>query len=246
MKRSLTGILILLLVIATLAGCGPDQEEFQKDFIEILEQPASEENIGEASEFLDKHLPKMNREYASQMIHRYEHYILCFDQEAIDYNDWAEKYKRYIEPALLEFYLIMAEEQNSPMTEETVLNLRWDELAERAYEIEQFIRENREYTLFKEDLSWIYGKYINALVMGTNGTPIFDYKTQTFSEEAKNAYAVFINRYPDSTVAWALKEYFTYLGSIEYRMDYNDKTSSKLFFDTCDWLVSEAGKRVFE
>jgi len=246
MKRSLTIILILLMAIGTLAGCGPDQEKFQENFIEIMEQPASPETIEEASDFLDKYLPKMNQEYASQMVHQYEHYILGFDQEGINYDSWIKKYKHYIDGTLLEFYQIMAEEQNTPMAEDTVLNLSWGELAQRAYEIEQYIKENKDYPLFKDDLVWMYGKYINALVMGTNGTPIFDYKTHAFSEEARNAYAAFINQYPDSTVAWVLKEYFTYLSSIQFTMDYNDKTSSKLFFDTCDWLVSEAGKRVFE
>ena len=36
------------------------------------------------------------------------------------------------------------------------------------------------------------------MVMGTNGTPIFDYKTNSFSEEAKIAYEAFINQYPDN------------------------------------------------
>ena len=246
MKRSLTIILILLLAIGTLAGCGPDQKKFQDDFIAIMDKPASEETVEEASGFLDKYLPKMDKEYASQMVHQYEHYILGFNQEGINYDEWIEKYERYIDPALTGFYRIMAEEQNSPMAEDTVLRLNWDELAQKTYEIEQFIRENKDYDLLREDLTWIYGNYMNALVMGTNGTPIFDYKTHTFSEEAKTAYAAFINKYPESTVSWALMEYFTYLSSIQFTMDYNDKTSSKLFFDTCDWLASEAGKRVFQ
>jgi molybdopterin biosynthesis enzyme len=50
----------------------------------------------------------------------------------------------------------------------------------------------------------------------------------------------------DSTTAWALTEYFSYLDSIRYSLDFNDKSSSKVFFDTCDWLVSESGKRVFQ
>lgn len=246
MKRSLAIILILLMAMGTLAGCGPDQEKFQENFIEIMEQPAADDTIKEASKFLDEYLPKMNEDYASQMVHQYEHYILGFNRDGINYNDWIEKYKQYIDPALLQFYRIMAEEQNSPMSEDTVLKLSWSELAQRTYVIEEFIRENKDYTLIRDDLVWIYGKYINALVMGTNGTPIFDYKTKAFSEEAQNAYAAFINQYPDSTAAWVLKEYFTYLSSIQFTMDYNDKTASKLFFDTCDWLVSEAGKRVYQ
>jgi len=157
-----------------------------------------------------------------------------------------KKYERFIDPALMGLYQIMAQEQKSPMAKDTVLLLNWEELVQRTYELEQYIRDNRDYKTISDDLTWIYGNYMNALVMGTNGTPIFDYKTHAFSEDAKTVYAAFINKYSDSTTAWALTEYFTYLNSIQFTMDYNDKISSKLFFDTCDWLVSESGKRVFQ
>ncbi len=246
MKRSLAIILSLLLAIGALTGCGPDQEKIQEDFIAILDKPAAEDTIQEASDFLDQYLSKMDAEYASQMIHEYEHYILDFNQKGINYEDWLKKYEKYIDPVLAGFYQLMAKEQSSPMATDTVLNLSWEELAQRTYEIELFIKENKDYQPIRDDLTWIYGNYVNALVMGTNETPIFDYKTHGFSEEAKTAYAAFINKHSDSATAWALTEYFTYLNSIGFTMDYNDKISSKLFFDTCDWLVSESGKRVFQ
>ncbi len=246
MKRRWAVILMFLFAMVVITGCGPDQEKIQKDFMEILEKPASEETIGEASAYLDQNLSKLDKEYAGNLIHLYEHYILEFNQEGIDYDQWIVKYEKYISPALRGFYQLLAEEQNVPMAEDAVLKISWDELLKRAYKMEMFIMDNKKYTLISDDLNWMYGKYLNALVMGTNGTPIFDYKTQAFSEDAKAAYAGFINRYPDSTTAWALTEYFTYLDSIQFTMDYNDKFASKLFFDTCDWLVSESGKRVFQ
>lgn len=246
MKRSLAFILVILFTVSALTGCGPDPEKVQEDFLAILDQPASEETIKEASGYLDKYLPKMDKAYANAMVHKLEHYILGFDQEGITYTDWIKRYKRYLDPELLEFYEIMAREQESPMAVDAVLQLSWEELVQRTYELEQFIRANKEYILIKEDFTWVYGKYINAMVMGTTGTPIFDYKTHVFSDEARAVYAAFLNKYPDSTVSWALTEYFTYLNSIDYTMDYNDKISSKLFFDTCDWLVTESGKRVFQ
>lgn len=246
MKWSLTIILILLLIFGALTGCGPDQKKIQEDFIAILEQPASEETIKEATDYLDKYLPKMDEDNASQMVHSLEHYILGYNQEGIVYTDWINKYEKYIDPVLLGLYQIDAEEQASPMAKDTVLLLSWDELAQRTYKLEQFIRENKDYKSISDDLTWLYSYYMDALVMGTNGTPIFDYKTHAFSQDAKTAYDVFIDQHPDSTTGWALKEYDTYLNSIQFTMDYNDKVSSKLFFDTCDWLVTESGKRVFQ
>ena len=242
MKRSLSILLIVLFVITALAGCGPKQEQIQEEFLAILEKPASEENIKEATEYLDQYLAKLDEEYASYMVHELEHYILEFDQEAIDYEEWALRYEKYVNPALTGLYQIMAKEQKSPVAVDTVLKISWEELVQRAYDMEQYIQENKEFELINEDLTWIYGSYMNTMVMGTNGTPIFDYKTHAFSEDANIAYTAFINRYPDSVTAWALKEYYTYLNSIQFTMDYNDK----IFFDTCDWLVLESGKRVMQ
>jgi len=246
MKRFLASILVILFVTGALSGCGPNPDKVQEDFLAILDQPPSEETIKEASAHLDKYLPKMDKAYANAMVHKLEHYILGFNQEGIVYADWIKKYKRYLDPELLGYYQIMEREQQSPMAVDAVLQLSWEELVQRAYELEQFIRTNKDYILIKNDVTWIFGNYINAIVMGTTGTPIFDYKTKAFSDEASAAYAAFINKNPDSTVAWVLREYFTYLNSIGYTMDYNDKISSKLFFDTCDWLVTESGKRVFQ
>lgn len=246
MKRSLTIILVLLLSIGALTGCGPDQKKIQKDFITILEKPASEETVKEATDYLDKYISKMDENYASDMVLHLEHYILGYNQEGIVYEKWLKHYDKYISASLKDLYKIKDKEQKTPIAEDTVLKVSWAELAQRAYDMEQYIQKYKDQKLIAEDATWLYGNYMNAMVMGTNGTPVFDYKTHAFSDDAKTAYAAFINKSPDSATAWALTEYFTYLDSIGYIMDYNDKVSSKLFFDTCDWLVSESGKRVFQ
>jgi hypothetical protein len=246
MKRSLAVILVFLLAIGALTGCGPNQEKIQKDFITIMEKPASEETIKEATDYLDKYLSKMDEKNASDMVLHLEHYILGFNQEGITYSEWAEHYDKYISASLKDLYKIKENDQKTPIAVDTKLQVSWEELLQRTYDMELFIQKYKDQTLIAEDATWLYGNDMNALAMGTNGTPIFDYKTHAFSETAKTAYAAFINKHPDSTTAWALTEYFTYLDSIQYTMDYNDKISSKLFFDTCDWLVSESGKRVFQ
>ncbi len=244
MKRSSSVLLIVLLIITALTGCGPNQIDIQDEFLAILDKPPSEESAKEAADYLDQHLSKLDKEYASFMVHELGNYILRVENNKIDYIEWITHYEKYVDPALTGLYQIMAKEQKYPTTVDTVLKISWEELAKRAYDMENFIRENKDYEMINEDSIWFYGNYINAMVMGTNGTPIFNYKTHEFSEDAKTAYASFINLYPDSITAWVLKEYYTYLTSIQFTMDYNDKVSSKLFFDTCDWLVLESGKRV--
>jgi len=246
MKKSLTFILLITLLAGVFVGCGPEQVDVQAEYAAILEQPASEDTISEAISFLDKRIAKLDKESASMMIHGLEHYILGYDSEGIVYSEWIEKYQDYLEPDLLEFYHLMVMEQENPVEEDAALKLSWEELLQRTLGWEQFIRANKESAKLKDDMTWYYGSHINTLVMGTNGTPVFDYQTHEFSGEAREAYAAFINAHKDSVTAWALLEYFTYLESINYTMDYNDKAASKSFFDTCDWLVAEAGERVFQ
>ena len=80
MKRSLAIIMIFLMILGTLTGCGPDQEKIQKDFISILEKPASEKTIKEATEYLDRNIAKLDEKSASDMVLHLEHYILSVDQ----------------------------------------------------------------------------------------------------------------------------------------------------------------------
>jgi hypothetical protein len=246
MKRSLAAVLVFLLVIGALTGCGPNQEKIMEDFYTILDKPASEKTIKEANEYVDQYLAKIDEKYAEEMIIKLEAYILGFDQEGINYEDWTKRYDKYIGKDLKDLYKLKIKEQRSPMAEDAVLKISWNELLQRTYDMEQYIRKYKDQELIQKDAGWMYRNYVNALVMGTNGTPVFDYKTYGFSEDAKTAYAAFINKYPDSVTSWALTEYFTYLNSNQFTLDYNDKAASKTFFDTCDWLVSESGKRVFQ
>lgn len=246
MKRSAAIIIFLIMMLGALSGCGPDQKQIQKEFISILEKPAAEESIKEATEYLDKNISKLDEAYASDMVLHLERYILSFDQNGIQYEAWEKHYDQYIADSLKDLYQIRAKEQKEPMVSDGVTKISWSEVVQRTYAMEQYIEKYKDQQLIAEDAKWLYGNYINTLVMGTNGTPVFDYKTFIFSEDARTAYAAFINQHPESVTTWALTEYFTYLDSVNYSLDYNDKVSSKLFFDTCDWLVSESGKRVFQ
>lgn len=243
-----TGIifLLLLLSVALITGCGPDQKQIQSDYIKLLNKPATEDNVKEASDFLDKYISKFDDRQASEMVIQLEHYILTYDQSGVDYNDWIKKYQKNLIPALTELYQIEAEEQAAPIVEDTTLQVSWAELAKRTHQMEQLIHKYKDEELIKEDALWTFGNYMNAMIMGSNSNPIFDYQTHQFSNDAKAAYMTFIHENPDSVTAWALTEYFAYLNSIDFFMDYNDKVSSKLFFNTCNWLVTESGKRVYQ
>lgn len=246
MKKEAVGILIILLIIGTFAGCRQNQEKILGDFLTMLEEPASEDTINAADAYLKQYLPKVDHEYADDMVMGLEQYIEGTNPEGVNYTEWLAQYEKFITPSLSGLYRLKEKEQMNPMVVDTVLKISWEELLQRTYDLDVFIQENETDQEIREDLSWMYSNYVITLVMGTNGSPIFDYKTHTFSASAKAAYSSYMSKYPKTATTWALTEYFTYLESINFTLDYNDKAMSKQFFDACDWLVSESGKRVFQ
>ncbi len=166
----------------------------------------------------------------------------------VDYQRLLEKYGEYISEPLKQLYEAYAVSIENPMTENAALRITYQELLERADRIEKLLREFPDNQLIKTDALWLYGTYINAILMGTTNSPIFNCcgNDNTFSEDAKDAYMDYMRANTDAVLTHVLKEYFSYLVSIDFRLDFNDKVMSKVFFDTCDYLVSEAEKKVLK
>ncbi len=164
----------------------------------------------------------------------------------VNYNMLLEKYEEHISEPLTELFRLSAELIAKPTSENATLAISWEELLTRTHAAEKLVKANSDNEYLIADAMWIYTSHLNTMLMGTTNTPIFDYTTKEFSEEARTVYQSFLLAEPEATLTWVLKEYFTYLSSIEFNLDFNDSTMSKVFFDTCDWLVSEAEKRVKE
>lgn len=165
---------------------------------------------------------------------------------AINYTDILLKYEGKISPALIELYKMKQMEADYPMAIDASLVISWGELANRTLATEEFVQKYKSDYNTLEDGTFIYQNYINTLLMGIDNTPMFGIVDNQFSNDAKEQYIDFINSNPDSVTAYILTEYITYLESINYKLDYANEEQSKIYFDTCAWLVSEAGKRVIE
>lgn len=165
---------------------------------------------------------------------------------AINYTDLLIKYEGKISPALVDLYKIKQMEADYPMAIDASLVISWGELANRTLATEVFVEKYKNDYNTIEDWIFIYQNYINTLLMGIDNTPMFGILDNEFSKDAKGQYIDFINNNPDSVTAYILTEYITYLESINYILDYANEEQSKIYFDTCTWLVSEAGKRVTE
>lgn len=164
----------------------------------------------------------------------------------IDHYSLLDRYGEYVSDSINELYLLEALMTEEPATENATLTIGFDELLSRAYRAEKLIKKYGEDENIIDDAMWVYTSYLNTILMGTTNSPMFNKETKKFRESAREEYKKFIVEEPDSTLTWVLKEYFTYLNGIGYTLDFNDINLSKVFFDTCDWLVSEGTKRVNE
>lgn len=282
--RFLITLLVLTLLIAAMAlvtGCSnpADDPELQTEFLAMLEETPSPDSIAAAYDQLVKILPKLEAENKDPMILAYEHYLLKYvndyvdftviDQQAIltkmiqaglklttsegmvypiiDYTSLSKKLEKQMSEALLGLYQLKAVESEKSMNEDNGLAIPWSELVQRTAAVEAYIITYQDMPQhIQEEAIWIYGNYINTMLMGMNNTPAFDYETGAYNQEALDAFAAFLQQNQNTTTGWVLEEFFAYLDSIQYKMDYNDSTETKSFYDTCSWLVSEAGKRVFQ
>ncbi|MBQ3107577.1 MAG: hypothetical protein IJC68_03075, partial [Firmicutes bacterium] len=164
----------------------------------------------------------------------------------VDYEELLEEYGEELTEAVRGLLSLQALAVEEPMMEKAVLQISWEKVLDRAYTAETLLRQFGEEELIRMDALELYKLYLNTLLMGTTNTPVIDYKTGVFSEGAKTIYKDFLLDHPESTVSWVLTEYFTYLEKVGYTVDYTNGAESKVFFDTCDWLVSQAEKRVMQ
>jgi hypothetical protein len=277
-KKTTAGLLlILLLCLSMLAGCGADKEAIQSEFSTMVAAAATPETIKSTAEYLDKNISLVGEEIAGKMAVSYEKYLLRFIKEngdgaasmkssyadlkaggiaivyddeiptmKLDYASFYKKYGGYVPKPLQQLYRLEADIYRKPLSDNAVLKISWTEILDRAYRAERLMEKYPGQKSLQTDAQWIYTTYLNAALMGTTNTPVFDYKTHAFSSDAKAAYIEFIRKYPDSALTWALTEYFRYLDSTQYSLDYKDATMSKVFFDTCDFLVTKSVGKVTE
>ena len=164
----------------------------------------------------------------------------------VDYEALLERYGEYLEEGLKALYTLSAEAVAEPMLENATLMIGWDEVLSRALEAETLLKEYGGDHLVQSDALRLFKLYLSTLMMGTANTPVFDYTTKAFREDVKQAEQDFMKQHPDTVLTEMLKEYDAYLESIGYQLDYNDSTMGKAFFDTCDYILSQAEKKVME
>mgnify|MGYP000053652478 FL=1 len=164
----------------------------------------------------------------------------------VDYGELLAHYGEYLQDGLKAFYEFAEEINEEPLTEGAVLQVSWNQILDRAKTAEQLLAEYGKDPLIRKDVLPIYQTYLRVLLMGTTNTPVFDYTTKAFSQEAKAAEDVFVSQNRQLVITWVLAEYHEKLKELDYSLDLNDSEAGKAFFDDCEYLVKEAAKKVLE
>lgn len=101
-----------------------------------------------------------------------------------------EVYKKYsdsVSSDMKDYIDIMAVESNKAPAKDAALVISWDEMVNRAANLQKFIGQNKD-SIKLQDIKNLYKKYITFTFLGLNNTPLFKYTTKVMSPEAKKAY----------------------------------------------------------
>jgi hypothetical protein len=202
----------LFLLSGALSSCGgAGAAKITDEFMGLLDEPASDQNIERANDFLKANLARLSDEQAGEMLLLWEEYALNHDSGAVDYERVIKEYAAEVPDSLTELFEYKAIERKSPIIFDATLRVDRRELISRTLNIEDFIVAHREDPMVLDDALWLYKRHVNALLMGAGNSPVFDYGTHEFSRELLALYDEVIAERPDSALAAVLTEYEAYL-----------------------------------
>jgi hypothetical protein len=244
-KKIFMGVLLFFMPGILLSCGGFGAAKIADEFTAILNEPASEQNIERAEDFLKGNLTVLNDRQAGELLLLWEEYSLSYDNDSVDYRRLIAEYEGEIPDYLTEMFGYKAAELENPIIFDATLRVSRRELISRTLEIEDFIRARRDDRMIKTDALWLYTRYVNAVLMGASNSPVFDYGTHEFSPELLDLYDEVISGRRDSALAEVLTEYGAYLSEIGYVLEYDRKEESAKFIETCSRLVAEAELLVY-
>lgn len=251
-KKSMTlGLFALLLMAALLSSCASTDDIMNK-YADLISEEPTEKSAAEVEKYVDDNIDKLDTRNADYMLQLMDDFTYRYDENGLDYRELANKYKDCISKTLFDFYIIKANEQDTPAVKDGILQRDFEGLMLRALELEAFMDANKDafrgdhYKIAKEDLVWIYESYISLMMKGSSVNPVFSYETGEVTEPATASYAALAAAHSDTVTAWAAEEFLQYVDDVGGRLDYEDTAATKLYYDTCAYINSESGKKLLQ
>jgi len=104
----------------------------------------------------------------------------------IDYSIYLA-YAGYVSPDIAAYHKLMAAESDKVPAKDAALVITWDEVVERALNMEKFLDEYGDSPRV-DAVENLYLKYITFTYFGLNNTPLYEYGSKKMRTDAKEAY----------------------------------------------------------
>ncbi len=134
----------------------------------------------------------------------------------IDY-EFYKSYASYVTADRKEYIDIMTIESNEAPAKDAALVIGWEKIIERTLKQEKFLNLYRVSSR-KENIEWLYDKYVYFTFYGLNNTPLFDFNSKIIKEDAKVIYLEAIKDIKDSQYLNNLKGFMDLLKESDYRL----------------------------
>lgn len=141
----------------------------------------------------------------------------------IDYT-YLKKYTSYVTDEMKAYIEIMSVEADHPTMEDASVLISWNELANRALKVENFLGKYKKSTK-KSEMAELYTFYLRAYLMGAPNSYVYNWETKKIEEEILNSYKSTISENEGTKTAIRVKEY---LNEIEKNnLKINEKIEDK-------------------
>ncbi|MGI6746664.1 MAG: hypothetical protein ACOX4V_00165 [Anaerovoracaceae bacterium] len=242
--------IILLIIMVIFAGCNTEPADINgnntnrdslEDFRSHIEQQF--ENPSEIKAYLDQLLEDADTTISDELILEYLCYmdriltvdaknILVYPEDAgfkyvsnegaaypvIDYH-FIDAYSEQISQEIKDFAEFMALNSDTPWAMDASISIPIKDLADRIALAEQFIT-NYPSSVLKDTVKLQFEYYLNALLAGTDNTPLFQFDTYTADFEFIEAYEYLLKTYPELEVTNTVENFQLELEAINYKAPY--------------------------
>jgi len=133
-----------------------------------------------------------------------------------------ESFKDNSSPSLKTFLQLRDSELKSAFSEDAMLLISFNELADRIYNWEKYLNDYPE-TKMKNEANYFFEIYLETFLTGMDNTRLFDSESRILLPEVKRSYESYINNHADTKSGKIIQEYyeilkrnqFEYSGSID-------------------------------
>lgn len=119
-------------------------------------------------------------------------------------------FKNNLSPSLKTYLQLRNSELKNAFSEDAMLLIPFDNLAERVYYWEKYLTDYPETKLINE-ANYYYKTYLQTLLTGLANTSLFDWESKILLQPVKEIYESYLKKYPETKSGMIVREYYDIL-----------------------------------